>query len=227
MIVNLNKLKSPNAGWQPVGSLVPEERIWRFCSVNPMPAKDKKPQQSGGILPDMALPAGMEHWINPEFDDSKWTSGRSPIGVGIYRATGHGNGYTATPTFSFKNNSDWGAGEFLLARLAFDVKDPDFDYYRIRILTNKESHIYLNGHHVGRSVGGSFPAYSPFMLGAKEISYLRKGRNTLAVQSNMAYPMDKKTEKQLPPIGQMDLVFECLRKKDIGLAEGATTKAKK
>ena len=70
---------------------------------------------------DVTLPAGMEKWYMPGFDAGKWKTGRSPIGVGVFKAHGNGKMWTATPDRSFKNNADWGDGEFLMMRTTFNV----------------------------------------------------------------------------------------------------------
>ena len=114
MIVELTRLKKPVAGWQPIGTPKPTERTWRFRSFDP--SKEEKLHQRIGPpkrLREVTLPAGMDGWYRPGFDDSKWKSGRSPIGVGVFKAHGHGRFWTYRPNFSFKNKSDWGDGEFL------------------------------------------------------------------------------------------------------------------
>jgi hypothetical protein len=217
-IVDLTRLKTQAAVWQPVGVSSSEGRIWRYCSLNPLTEADKLPPEVGPPrrLRKIALPAGMDRWYSPDFDDSKWKSGRAPIGVGIFKPDGHSH---LNPNFAFKNNSDWGDGEFLLARSTFDVRDLDFDYYRIGILANEGYIIYLNGHEIKNYFwfSGS-PSYGQFILGKDQMGYLRKGANTLAVYCNLKYEKDRKLEQQYHPIGQMDLVFEGLKKKDLGLA---------
>ena len=34
---------------------------------------------------DVALPAGMEKWYTPAFDDGTWSRGKAPIGTGTWK----------------------------------------------------------------------------------------------------------------------------------------------
>ena len=124
-----------------------------------------------------------------------------------------------TPERSFKNNSDWGDGEFLLMRTTFDVKDLDNDYYRLNILADQGYHIYLNGHRIHSFPWlEHFPKYVQIMLGEQQISHLKKGANTLAVYCNVRYEQDAQTMKY-HPVGQMDIFLEGLKKNEIGLTK--------
>ncbi|MHC4501866.1 MAG: hypothetical protein ACYTFI_01060, partial [Planctomycetota bacterium] len=215
----LTRLKKRIAGWEAIGSPKPAERICRFRSFDPLTAKDRLHPRVGPPkrLRNVTLPAGMEGWYRPEFDDRKWKSGRAPIGVGEFKAHGHGRGWTATPDHFFKNNSDWGDGEFLVMRTTFDVTDLDYDYFRIKILADQGYHIYLNGHKIHTYVWFiHFPEYRKIMLSEKETRYLKKGTNTLAAHGVVRYEKDRKTEKY-HAVGQMDLFFEGLKKEELEL----------
>ena len=219
MIVDLTKLKKPISGWQAIGRPQPTERVWRYHSFDPLREKDKLHPRVGKRFRDITLPAGMEKWYMPGFDDSKWKSGRSPIGVGVFKAHGHGRMWTATPDHSFKNNSDWGSGEFLLMRTTFDVSDLDYDYYRINILTARGYTIYLNGKKIkSYPWTAHYPQYVKIMLTDPIRKHLKKGANTLAVYGMVGYEKDKKTG-EYHPIGQMDVSIEGLKKADLGLAK--------
>jgi hypothetical protein len=218
MIIDLTRLKKPVTGWQAIGAPPPTERIWRYYSFDPLTEKDKRDPRLGERFRDVALPPGLEKWYSPEFDDSKWQSGRAPVGVGVFKAHGHGRMWTATPDHSFKNNSEWGNAEFLLMRTAFDVADLDNDYYRISILADQGYHIYLNGQKIHTYVWFShFPRYHQIMLTGKETRHLKKGANTLAVYTNARHEKDPQTEKN-HLVGQIDLFLEGLKKKEIGIA---------
>ena len=219
MIIDLTGLKRTIAGWQAIGSPEPSERMWRYRSFDPLTEKEKLHPRVGPPkrLRKVTLPTGMDKWYSPEFDDSKWQSGRTPIGVGEFKAHGHGRGWTATPDHSFKNNSDWGDGEFLVMRTTFEVTDLDYDYYRISILSDQGYHIYLNGHKIKTYVWFQhFPRYDRIMLTDAARKHLKKGANTLAVYCNVRYEKDRKTE-DYHAIGQMDLSIEGLNRS--GLAE--------
>ena len=217
LIVELTKLKRPIAGWQAIGTTKPTERTWRYLSYDPLTEKEKLHPRIGPPkrLRDVTLPKGMDGWYKPEFDDSKWSSGKTPIGVGKFMAHGHGRGWTYRPNFSYKNNSDWGDGEFLVMRTTFDVTDLDYDYFRIKILADQGYHIYLNGHKIHTYVWFiHYPEYRLIMLGKNGIKHLKKGTNTLAARGVVRYEKDRKTD-EYHRVGQMDLHIEGLRKSDI------------
>jgi hypothetical protein len=134
-------------------------------------------------------------------------------------AHGHGRGWTATPNHSFKNNSDWGDGEFLAMRTTFDVADLDYDYYRLRILSDQGYRIYLNGERI-HTFGwfAHYPAYKNIMLTEALKKHLKKGPNTLAVFCNVRYEKDKETG-EYHPVGQIDISFEGLKKEELGLGK--------
>ena len=215
MIIDLTKLKKQVAGWQPIGRPAPAERVWHYCAVDPLTEKEKLLPRESNRFRDITLPPGMEKWFSPEFDDSQWKSGHTPIGVGVFKAHSHGLMWTATPDHSFKNNSDWGDGEFLLMRTSFDVTDLDNDYYRLNILADQGYHIYLNGHKIHSFPWlEHFPKYIQIMLGKNQISHLKKGANTLAVYCNVRYEQEKQTMKY-HPVGQIDISLEGLKAADL------------
>jgi hypothetical protein len=213
MILDLNKLKKAVAGWQTIGTPQPTERVWRYTTFDPLTEKDKVAPLMWERFRTAQLPAGLEKWMMPEFDDSAWKSGSAPIGKGEFKAHGHGVMWTATPNHFFKNNTDWGAGEFLLMRTTFTVTDLDDDFYRLKLLTAKGYTVYLNGKQIKSYPWSShFPKYEKIMLGAAEKNQLKKGVNTLAVYCIAGYEKDNKTS-ELHAIGQMDLTIEGLKKK--------------
>ena len=143
----------------------------------------------------------MKDWFKPDFDDSKWSSGRAPIGTGLI--TG-GNK-------ALVNQSDWGKGEFIVARTTFEVDALDFDSYRLSILVKQGFHVYLNGQRIA-SYGWwlSTPLYAPWPLGPGEVAHLKKGTNSLAVYSNVFYDSTTKA-----PIGHVDCYIEGLKESDL------------
>ncbi len=62
---------------------------------------------------NITLPAGMENWHTPDFDDSKRTSGKAPIGKGVWKHS---------EITLDRLPSKWG-GEFLVMRSTFEVED--------------------------------------------------------------------------------------------------------
>lgn len=218
MIIDLTRLKKPVAGWQAIGTPPPAERISRYYSFDPLTEEDKRGPGVNQRFRDVTWPPGMENWYSPEFDDSKWKSGRTPIGVGVFKAHGSGREWTATPDFSFKNNADWGNGELLLMRTTFNLMDLDMDCYSISILAFQGHNIYLNGNKIHTYIWLShFPKYYRIMLSEEETRHLKKGANTLAVYTNYRYEQDPQAEQQFHPAGQIDLFLEGLKKEEIGL----------
>jgi len=221
MLVELTALKKKINGWTPIGSPDPTERTWKFVSFDPLKDSEKLHPRIGppNRLRDITLPDGCDNWFRPEFDDSKWQSGKTPVGVGKFMAHGHGRGWTYRPDFAYPNRSGWGEKEFILMRTTFEMKDLDFDLYRISILADQGYHIYLNGHKIHTYIWFiHYPEYRKIMLTAEELKYLKKGTNTLAAMGVVRFEKDKETE-EYHHVGQMDLYIEGLNKEDITFAE--------
>ena len=165
--------------WKPVGKPLPEERNWRFVAIDATEKKDKIEEYTERRFRDITLPAGMENWFMPEFDDSKWTEGKAPIGKGVWKH----NGITLD-----KFPSKWGEGEFLLMRTTFEIEDLDFESYRIAILARQGFHVYLNGHKLHTYIWWQDHArYGSIVLDAEQVKHLKKGKNVLAAYSNDQY----------------------------------------
>ena len=133
---------------------------------------------------DITLPAGMENWFMPDFDDSQWTSGKAPIGKGSLKNWAHSG--IILDNFP----SPWGEGEFLLMRTTFEVEELSCDSYRIAALALRGQgfHIYLNGQkiHTTNSSADN-PRYGAIVLNNDQIKLLKKGKNVLAAYSNDLY----------------------------------------
>jgi len=143
----------------------------------------------------------LKGWFKPDFDDSKWSAGRAPIGRGTYKQGKN----------IFANQSDWGNGEFIVARTTFEVENLDYDSYRLSILNPQGFKVYLNGHQiVGYIWWQTKPHYAPWPLGSGEVAHLKKGTNVIAVYSNVEY--DEKTKV---PFGQVDCFIEGLKTSDL------------
>ena len=168
--------------WKPVGTPLPEERTWRFVTIDATEKKDKLEQYDGRRFRDITLPAGMENWFMPDFDDSKWTSGKAPIGKGVWKHSG---------ITLDKFPSTWGEGEFLLMRTTFEVKDLSCDSYRIAILARQGFHVYLNGQKIHTYIWWQDkPQYGSIVLDKEQIKHLKKGKNVLAVYANDQYDLE-------------------------------------
>lgn len=168
--------------WKPVGKPLPEERIWRFASVDATEKKDKLEKYDDRRFRDITLPAAIANWHMPDFDDSQWSEGKAPIGKGTWKHSGI--------TLN-KFPSTWGEGEFLLMRTTFEVEELNFASYRIAVLARQGFHVYLNGHRIHTYIWWQDkPQYGSIVLEEEQIKYLKKGRNTLAVYANDQYDQD-------------------------------------
>jgi hypothetical protein len=168
--------------WKPLGKPLPEERVWRFATVDATEKKDRLEKYDARRFRDITLPAGMENWHMPGFDDSKWTEGKAPIGKGVWDHSG-----IKLDKFS----STWGKGEFLLMRTTFEVEALNCDSYRIAVLARQGFHVYLNGQKIHTYIWwADKPQYGSIVLGADQIKHLKKGKNVLAVYANDQYDLE-------------------------------------
>jgi hypothetical protein len=124
--------------------------------------------------------------VSPDFDDSKWTQGKAPIGKGrLETQRNHWNKYSST----------WGKEEFLLMRSTFEVDNLDYDSYRIAILARQGFHVYLNGHKIHTYIWWQDkPQYGSIVLDKEQIQHLKKGKNVLAVYANDQYSSESSPE---------------------------------
>lgn len=165
--------------WKPIGDPQPESREWRFITVDATETKDKLEEYTDRRFRDITLPAELENWYQPEFDDSQWTEGKAPIGKGVWKHSG---------ITLDKFPSMWGEGEFLLMRATFEVENLDYDTYRLGILARQGFHVYLNGHKIHTYIWWSDkPQYRSIVLDQEQTRHLRMGKNVLAVYSNDQY----------------------------------------
>jgi len=200
-IIDLTKLRSAVAGWQPVGTPKTEERIWRFKSFDPQIEKDKLHEREKKRFRNIQLPKELEGWYEVDYDDSHWETGRAPIGLGKHQSRG----------VSFENRSDWGKGEFIVMRTTFNVDALDCDSYRLSVLAKQGFHVYLNGHRIHTYIWWKdMPHYRPIVLDAGHIKHLKKGTNVLAAYGNIEY-----SKGTYEPAGQMDLCIEGLKMSDL------------
>lgn len=165
--------------WKPVGKPLPVERTWRFVTIDPIEKKDKLDKYTDRRFRDITLPAGMENWYRPDFDDSQWTEGKAPIGKGVWKHSG---------ITLDKFPSTWGDGEFLLMRTTFEVENLNCESYRIAILARQGFHVYLNGHKIHTYIWWmEHPYYRSIVLTQEEIKYLKRGKNVLAAYADDQY----------------------------------------
>jgi hypothetical protein len=197
-IIDLTQLENAKAGWKSISKQPPSERVWRFMSFDPTLEKDKLPVHEAKRFREIALPSGMEGWFLPGFDDSKWNTGRAPVGTGIFKQGNH----------HFPSQSEWGMGEFIVMRTTFEVDELDYDMYRLSILCPQGFNVYLNGHKIaGYGWWQGKPHYAGWNITSQ---HLKEGTNVLAVYSNVGYSQEMKT-----PVGQMDCLIEGLKLSDL------------
>ena len=178
----INRDRKWDGYWKPVGKPLPEDRIWRFASVDATEKKDKLKKYDARRFRDVTLPVGIENWHLPEFDDSQWAEGKAPIGKGSWKHSG----------ITLQNfPSTWGAGEFLLMRTTFEVEDIHCHSYRLAVLARQGFHVYLNGQKIHTYIWWQDkPQYSSVVLEKEIIKHLKKGKNVLAVYANDQYDPD-------------------------------------
>jgi hypothetical protein len=178
----INRDRKWDGYWKPVGKPLPEERIWRFASVDATEKKDKLKKYDARRFRDVTLPVGIENWHLPEFDDSQWAEGKAPIGKGSWKHSG-------ITLKSFP--STWGEGEFLLMRTTFEVEDIHCHSYRLAVLARQGFQVYLNGQKIHTYIWWQDkPQYSSIVLEKEMIKHLKKGKNVLAVYANDQYDLD-------------------------------------
>ncbi len=181
-------------GWHAIGTPEPEERTWAHVSFDVKQETDRLDKSETKRFRDVALPAGMEKWYTPTFDDSGWSQAKAPIGTGAWK-------HRRT---TVKNKSDWGDGEFLSMRTSFELDAVDCESYRLCILARQGFDVYLNGHKIHTYIWWKTqPYYRAIMLTENETKHLKKGVNVLAAYANVHY--DKKTAE---PYGSIDLFIE-------------------
>ncbi len=173
-------------GWEPIGSPRPEDRIWRFMAFDVQKDADVLTKKEKKRFRDVTLPVGLKDWYRPGFDDSTWHSGKAPIGKGTWTHRLIGKG-------TVQHKTDWGPGEFILMRTAFDVDTLNYEALRISVLARQGFHIFLNGHKINTYVWWKDePQYRPIPLEPGHIKHLKKGHNILAIYANAEY--DGRTE---------------------------------
>jgi hypothetical protein len=207
--------------WKPLGKPLPEERIWRFATVDPTEKKDKMEKYDDQRFRDITLPAGMENWHRPDFDDRKWTAGKAPIGKGVWDHSGH-SGIKVD-----KFPSTWGKGEFLLMRTTFEVEKLDCASYRIAVLARQGFRVYLNGQEIHASGGGQDkPQYGSIVLEEEQIKHVKKGKNVLAVYANDQYDLESPEHYAAIDVRIEGITKADQKKLDLALEEVLSPKAK-
>jgi hypothetical protein len=209
LIVTLLHLKDKNAGWHDLGTPGSSERTWQFTSFEPKEQKDFLHPREERRFREVTVPSGLEKWYETDFDASKWTTGKAPIGKGVFKTRW-------ADSAPFPNQSTWGDGEFLLARTTFQIDSKDYDFIRFSILANSGLCVYLNGSQIHYYGWWANPEYSAKILESDALKHLKIGTNVIAVYSNATY---KDLKEGQPQIGQLDIRLEGIHKADLIAAE--------
>ncbi|MEY3175881.1 MAG: hypothetical protein RLZZ436_3795 [Planctomycetota bacterium] len=168
--------------WKPLGNPLPEERTWRFMTMDATEKNDLLETYDARRFRDITLPAEIKDWHQPDFDDSNWTAGKAPVGKGVWDHSG-----IRLDRFP----AQWGTGEFLLMRTTFEVEELSYDSYRIAVLARQGFHVYLNGKKIHTYIWWKDkPYYRSIVLDESQIKHLRKGKNVLAIYANDQYAPD-------------------------------------
>lgn len=105
-------------------------------------------------------------WMKPEYDDSKWQSGRSGFGT-------HG-----TP--GGKINTVWNTGEIWLRR-EFTLPSTDLSNVRLYVHHDEDADIYINGV-LAAKPRGFVAEYVPLRITDAARETLKPGKNTIAIR---------------------------------------------
>jgi hypothetical protein len=187
--------------WQPIGKQKPADQNWQYMTVDATEAKDKLEKYDARRFRDITLPAGMENWYQPDFDDSKWSKGKAPIGKGLWDHSG---------VKLDKFPSKWGEGEFLLMRTTFEVDQLNYESYRLAIISRQGYHVYLNGEKIHSYAWWTDqPQYGCIVLSPDQVKHLKKGKNVLAIYAN-----DQYTEESPEHYAALDAWIEGITKAD-------------
>jgi hypothetical protein len=189
-IADIGKLKSNQRGWQPIATPVDKEGKWRYFTFNSSSKMKLNWSQSFTSTDFMkaAVPPGMENWNTPEYDDSRWPLGKTPIGKGNYEGHMKKGGGMHRIDYRFPNHTAWNQDhEFLLMRATFDLDPAKLDYqlYRVGVLSAHCYKVFINGKQVAaRSTNEIFPRYVGDHVSDWKALNLKPGRNTVAVITN-------------------------------------------
>jgi hypothetical protein len=115
-----------------------------------------------------------DFWLKPDFDDTKWTSGKAPLGYGE-AAIAEKKGSTVSEK-----------GQSLLLRRKFTV-DPKLinskSGFELLVASDNSATVWINGQQVDREQGDHEPEYWNRMVEVAA-GILKKGENVIAVRVN-------------------------------------------
>jgi len=197
----MEKRAAGTPDWELIGAPAQHERVWRYFTFDPQTEEDRLPdkRERKRFRDVVTLPAGLEGWYEPGFDDREWESGQAPIGKGIWPYP------QQTRDVTVRNVSDWGSGEFILMRTTFEIDELDYEQFRLSILARQGFHVYLNGHRIHTYIWWKdAPYYRSIILEPRHVEHLKQGANVLAAYSNVHY------DRAQQPYASIDLAIEGL-----------------
>jgi hypothetical protein len=216
-IADIGKLKDAKRGWQPIATPVEKDGKWRYHTFNTT-SKNTVGWSGSFTSQDFmkaAVPAGMETWIAPEFDDRQWSVGKPPIGKGRFEGAVKKGGGMRPIGVIFPNNTAWNdEHEFLMMRAHFDLDPSKLDHqlYRVSVLSAHCYKVFINGKQVAtRSRDEMFPRFVGNHVDNWKALNLKPGRNTIAVITNHYLPKRAKNA-----YAQIDVRLEGLAASELG-----------
>jgi hypothetical protein len=198
----IERLLEEGKGWELVGEPIHTNRKWKYTSFEAKNEKDKMELKQKKRFRSITLADQYKNWTSLQYDDSQWTEGLAPIGKGKWK-------HRDFPIPKY--HSEWKDGEFLLMRTTFDVKNLEYENYRLCVFARQGFDIYLNGHKIHRYIWWrDDPHYRAIPLTDEHIQYLKKGKNVLAVYTNCEY-----NRKSKAPFGCVDVLLEGISKENL------------
>jgi hypothetical protein len=189
-IADIGKLRDDKRGWQPIATPVDKDGKWRYHTFNSTSQKTIGWSNSftSQDFVKAKVPAGMENWYAPEFDDSQWQSGTLPIGKGRFEGAVKIGGGMRPIGYNFPNHTAWNDGhEFLMMRAHFDLDPAKLDHklYRVSVLSAHCYKVFINGKQVAaRASDEIFPRFVGEHVNDWKALNLQPGRNMIAVITN-------------------------------------------
>jgi hypothetical protein len=122
--------------------------------------------ESGGHSWKYTTALPMANWMDPDFNDSSWSTGEGGFGAG------------SPPNSIIK--TEWNTEDIWL-RTSFDLEDPKkIVHAMMRLYHDEDMDIYFNGQKV-MTLEGHVERYLSAGVTSQQRQFLRKGRNLLAV----------------------------------------------
>lgn len=172
-----------SASWKAVGTPAPKDRIWHYTSFSMADENMYEQINKWERSFTKEVPAGMENWLSPDFDTSKWRKGPAPISKGAKPQQAKKKGKDAVQEEETDlAGSPWGDGNMLLMKTSFDIDGDDISDFRLRLSSTRSFHVYLNGQLIR-----SYPWWNNLAMRIYEFDpkLVKSGTNELAFYGNI------------------------------------------